>query len=69
MTREAITDDKLSLTAASNLSMNKELAKQTLDNFYKDYVLTIETIDGNQITIDGKDISMHLTQSTWSFCF
>ncbi len=41
--------------------MNKELAKQTLDNFYKDYVLTIETIDGNQITIDGKDISMQIS--------
>ncbi len=50
--------------------MNKDLAKQTLDNFYKDYVLTIETIDGNQITIDGKDISMQISlRDEFHACF
>ncbi|MDE6759114.1 MAG: L,D-transpeptidase family protein [Lachnospiraceae bacterium] len=50
--------------------MNKDLAKQTLDNFYKDYVLTIETIDGNQITIDGKDISMQISlRDEFNACF
>ena len=41
--------------------MNKETAKQTLDNFYQDYVLTIDTIDGNEITIEGQEISANIT--------
>lgn len=40
--------------------MNDENAKQLLDNFYQSYTLTIETIDGEQILIDGKDISMEI---------
>ena len=58
------------INAVNVSGMNKELAKQTLDNFYKDYVLTIETIDGNQITIDGRDISMQISlRDEFSDCF
>ncbi len=42
-------------------NMNKEQAKNTLDNFYKDYVLTMNTIDGKQVTIAGSDILMNIT--------
>lgn len=50
--------------------MNKEVAKQTLDNFYKDYILTIETIDGKQVSIDGKDISMQISlRNEFNDCF
>ena len=50
--------------------MNKEFAKQTLDNFYKDYILTIETIDSKQVTIDGKDISMQISlRDEFNDCF
>lgn len=41
--------------------MDKATAKITLDNFYKNYVLTLNTIDGKQITINGDDISMQIT--------
>lgn len=41
--------------------MDKATAKITLDNFYKNYVLTLDTIDGKQITIDGNDIAMQIT--------
>ena len=36
--------------------MDKVSAKNVLDNFYKNYSLTIETIDLKETTIDGKDI-------------
>lgn len=51
-------------------NMNQESAKQTLDYFYKNYVLTLETIDGDQIPIDGKDISMQITlRDEFASCF
>lgn len=50
--------------------MNQEGAKQTLDYFYKNYVLTLETIDGEEIPIQGKDISMQITlRDEFSSCF
>lgn len=50
--------------------MNQENAKQTLDYFYKNYVLTLETIDGDTIPINGKDISMQITlRDEFSSCF
>lgn len=42
-------------------NMDKAEAKQALDNFYTNYILTMETIDGNQISVDGKDIAMQVT--------
>ena len=41
--------------------MNKADAKRTLDNFYTKYMLTMETIDGKQVVIDGKEISMQVS--------
>lgn len=41
--------------------MNKADAKRTLDNFYANYMLTMETIDGKQVVIDGKEISMQVS--------
>ncbi len=41
-------------------NMDNETAKKTLDDFYKQYVLTIETIDGKQSTISAADISMNI---------
>lgn len=41
-------------------NMDKATAKQTLDNFYKQYILTLETIDGKQSTITAADISMNI---------
>lgn len=41
-------------------NMNKETAKKTLDDFYKNYVLVLDTIDGKQITITGTDIKMNI---------
>lgn len=41
-------------------NMDKATAQKTLDDFYKDYVLTIETIDGKQVTIVGADIEMNI---------
>lgn len=50
--------------------MNKEAAKQTLDGFYQNYVLTLETIDGKELSIDGKDISMEIVlHDEFSSCF
>ncbi len=46
-------------TDVSNMDINT--AKQTLDSFYKEYVLTLETIDGKQTTITGTDIAMNIT--------
>ena len=37
--------------------MNKEYAKNVLDDFYKNYNLELETIDAEKYVIDGKDIS------------
>ncbi len=44
---------------ASNMS--KEQTKQKLDDFYTDYTLTMDTIDGKQLSVNGKDISMQIT--------
>ncbi len=44
---------------ASNMS--KEQTKQKLDDFYTNYTLTMDTIDGKQVSINGKDISMQIT--------
>ncbi|MGN0155275.1 MAG: L,D-transpeptidase family protein, partial [Lachnospiraceae bacterium] len=41
--------------------MDKTAAKQTLDQFYTDYKLTLQTIDDKDIVIDGKDISMQIS--------
>ncbi len=41
-------------------NMDKATAEKTLDDFYKNYVLTIETIDGKQVTITGADIDMSI---------
>ena len=41
--------------------MNKVEAKQTLDNFYNNYKLSLALIDGSEQIIDGKDISMVIT--------
>ena len=50
--------------------MNKEIAKQTLDAFYQNYVLTLETIDGDEIAIDGNDVSMQITlHDEFDSCF
>lgn len=42
-------------------NMDKAEAKQVLDKFYTNYILTMETIDGNQLSVDGKDIAMQIT--------
>lgn len=42
-------------------NMDEVTAKQTLDNFYKAYVLTIHTIDNEDVKINGKDIDMVIT--------
>ncbi|MCM1180086.1 MAG: L,D-transpeptidase/peptidoglycan binding protein [Clostridium sp.] len=50
--------------------MNKESAKQVLDNFYKDYKLTLVLIDGSKEVINGKDISAAITlKDEFSRCF
>ncbi len=41
-------------------NMDQATAKKTLDDFNKNYVLTLETIDGKQITIAGSDIEMNI---------
>jgi len=41
-------------------NMDKATAQKTLNDFYKDYVLTMETIDGKQVTIVGTDIEMNI---------
>ena len=40
--------------------MNKVAAKQTLDDFYKNYELTIQTIDDSSVVVKGADISMQI---------
>lgn len=42
-------------------NMNEEAAKNTLDIFYKDYKLTLKTIDNQDVVIDGKDIAMQVS--------
>ena len=50
--------------------MNKADAKSTLDNFYTNYMLTMETIDGKQVMIDGREISMQVSlHDEFSSCF
>ena len=50
--------------------MNKAGAKSTLDNFYTNYMLTMETIDGKQVMIDGREISMQVSlHDEFSSCF
>lgn len=41
-------------------NMDKSTAQKTLDDFYKNYVLTLETIDGKQVAIAGTDIEMNI---------
>ncbi len=41
-------------------NMDQATAKKTLDDFNKNYTLTLETIDGKQIIIAGKDIEMDI---------
>ncbi len=42
-------------------NMDEPQAKLTLDNFYKAYVLTMHTIDNEDLTINSKDIDMNIT--------
>ncbi len=42
-------------------NMDEPQAKLTLDNFYKAYVLTMHTIDNEDLTINSKDIDMKIT--------
>lgn len=41
--------------------MDKAAAKNTIDAFYKHYALTLETIDGKTVPIDGNSISMQIS--------
>lgn len=50
--------------------MDQAQANQILENFYKAYVLTLHTIDDEEVLINGKDISMEITlQEDVSGCF
>ena len=50
--------------------MNEETARLTLDSFYQNYVLTLKTIDGDEIPIDGKEISMQINlRDEFASCF
>jgi len=50
--------------------MNKENAKQVLDDFYKHYKLTLVLVDGSKEVIDGKEISAAITlKDEFSRCF
>lgn len=40
--------------------MNAATAQDTLDQFYSNYALTLETIDNEKVVINGKDISMKI---------
>lgn len=40
--------------------MNAATAQSTLDQFYSNYALTLETIDNEKVMINGKDISMKI---------
>lgn len=40
--------------------MDKATAEIKIDDFYKNYVLTLDTIDGKQVTINGNDIAMKI---------
>lgn len=40
--------------------MNKETAKKTLDDFNKNYILTLETIDNQKVIITGSEIEMNI---------
>lgn len=51
----------VAINGVSVSNMSKEQTKQKLDDFYTDYTLTMDTIDGKQVSIDGKDISMQIT--------
>ena len=51
-------------------NMDESQAKQTLDNFYKAYILTMHTVDGDDVTINGKDIDMQITlHNEFARCF
>jgi len=51
-------------------NMNKETAKQVLDNFYSNYALSIETIDGEKVMISGSDIAMDIVlRDEFDKCF
>ena len=41
-------------------NMSTDIARKTLDTFYSNYTLTLETIDGEQIVLNGKDIAMDI---------
>ena len=41
-------------------NMDVTTARKTLDDFNKQYVLTLKTIDGKQVTIAGADIEMNI---------
>ncbi|MCM1157573.1 MAG: L,D-transpeptidase/peptidoglycan binding protein [Bacteroidales bacterium] len=51
-------------------SMDKAGAKQVLDQFYQDYILTIITIEDKEIPLKGSDISMKIVlQDKFDGCF
>ncbi|MBQ9984529.1 MAG: L,D-transpeptidase family protein [Lachnospiraceae bacterium] len=41
-------------------NMDQAAAKKTLDDFNKNYTLTLDTIDGKQVVIQGADIAMEI---------
>ncbi|MGN0496687.1 MAG: L,D-transpeptidase family protein [Lachnospiraceae bacterium] len=53
------TDVAINGTDVSN--MDENTAKQTLDNFYTAYVLTLHTVDDKNVVINSKDIDMNIT--------
>ncbi|MGN0438999.1 MAG: L,D-transpeptidase family protein [Lachnospiraceae bacterium] len=51
-------------------NMDEVTAKNTLDNFYSAYALTLHTVDNKDVTIQGKDIDMVITlKENVSRCF
>lgn len=51
----------VAINGVSVSNMNKAEAKKILDDFYTNYNLTMETIDGHQVSVAGKDIAMQIT--------
>jgi lipoprotein-anchoring transpeptidase ErfK/SrfK len=49
------------INGVSVSGMNKEIARRTLDNFYKNYSLELVLVDGSTESIDANDIDMVIT--------
>ena len=50
----------VSINGVTVSNMSKDVAGKTLDSFYSNYALTLETIDGEQVVLNGKDIAMNI---------